>query len=774
MTQPKVVGQRQRWLVVLSEFDMTEIAHIAGEKNVVADGLSRYPDPNGPSYEHLIPEHGNMDVRFANLNVRFTHLRLLEQDLLLHALFTDDDMTELYLTSTVTASESEPRPSLLPTPIRLFHAPTPLQEKNPEPVCRYCQSSTCDTLLAEFARHAIEPGLPDGVVNDPMLEHGFQEASIVEAQTDITAFVAAYADCPDFQKVYDSIKGLQHQETHDTWPDYSINENGLLMHRDGDNLRVCVPSSQRNLILRVMHDLPLGMHQGTAKMYALMAARFYFPKMAERVRAYIETCEHCQRNKAYTRNTRGVPRPSEVPLRRFDVVALDIVSGFPTTKTGFDAIVVFTDRLTKRVYIEPCTKTASARDLALIFFRTVFRSQGMPRVLLSDNGPQFTSAFWTEFFSLLQTDIRLTSSYHPQSNGQTERFNRTLIEALRSFVNARHDNWDNFLVHFEFAYNSTVNASTGFSPFILQFAQAPRAPWDSVLEGGENDSNGPLSGGDLAFSLGFDTLKNLKQARASLQEAAQRQRVRNALLTRPHEYAVDDEVLLSTENIALRLPSRKLSPKFVGPFRIVELRGKNAVKIQPTGRFRALHEIVNVEYLRPYNTRSENVGPPPHHLSVKPVAVEPLGEWYQIAEILDHRGRAGPAQQCLVRWEGFDASHDSWVPRRDITPKALVAYEEFLRETEPRQMPQNGHISRKHLTSFIGEHGEHSVIENSDNRRTSKMSVPRGERKKADDRRNGDEYPKVSGTASQSASDTDAPAAAGGGRARKPPGFYRV
>jgi phospholipid-translocating ATPase len=223
-TQPEVVGQRQRWLVVLSEFDMSEIAHIAGEKNVVADGLSRYPDQNGPSYEHLIPEHGNMDVRFANLNVRFTHLRLLEQDLLLHALFADDDMTELYLTSTVTASESEPRPSLLPTPIRLFHAPTPLQEKNPEPVCRYCQSSTCDTLLAEFARHAIEPGLPDGVVNDPMLEHGFQEASIVEAQTDITAFVAAYADCPDFQKVYDCIEGLQHQETHDTWPDYSINE----------------------------------------------------------------------------------------------------------------------------------------------------------------------------------------------------------------------------------------------------------------------------------------------------------------------------------------------------------------------------------------------------------------------------------------------------------------------------------------------------------------------------------------------------------------------
>jgi transposase InsO family protein len=553
------------------------------------------------------------------------------------------------------------------------------------------------------------------------------------------------------------------------------------MHRDGDHLRVCVPSSQRNLILRVMHDLPLGMHQATAKMYGLMSSRFYFPKMAERVKAYVESCEHCQRNKAYTRNTRGVPHPSEPPLRRFDVVALDIVSGFPTTKNGFDAIVVFTDRLTKRVYIEPCNKSASARDLALIFFRTVFRNQGMPRILLSDNGPQFVSNFWKEFFSLLQTDIRLTSSYHPQSNGQTERFNRTLIEALRSFVNARHDNWDTFLVHFEFAYNSTVNASTGLSPFILQFAQAPRAPWDSVLEGGETDSIGALSGADLAFALGFETLQNLKRARASLQEAAQRQRVRNALVMRPHQYAVGDEVLLSTENIVLRLASRKLSPKFIGPFRIIELLGKNAVRIEPTGRFKALKDIVNVEYLRPYNIRTENVGPPPHHLSVKPVAVEPLGEWYQIAEILAHRGRPGQGQQCLVRWEGFDASHDSWVPRRDITPKALVAYEEFLRMEPPQVYREGGGCSamsremfQKRLESFIGENGKYSVIGSSGSNRTSKARGSRGEREETGARCDGAGAPVGPLATSVSASNNEHSVAAGGRRSRKPPGFYRV
>ena len=223
--------------------------------------------------------------------------------------------------------------------------------------------------------------------------------------------------------------------------------------------------------------------------------------------------------------------------------------------------------------------------------------------------------------------------------------------------------------------------------------------------------------------------------------------------------------------------------------RVVKVHIENAVKIQPTGRFKALHDIVNVEYLRPYNERSENVGPPPDHLSVKPVAVEPLGEWYRIAEILNHRGTAGPTQQCLVRWEGFDASHDSWVSRRDVTPKALIAYEEFLRSFDglKSSLPYNhaGHSKegytqtqrttfKKRLTSFIGENGIHSVLGNSDNRRTSKMSAPRGARGQTDARRNGVEDPKISTTASNSASDTDAPAATEGRRGRKPLGFYRV
>jgi hypothetical protein len=386
-------------------------------------------------------------------------------------------------------------------------------------------------------------------------------------------------------------------------------------------------------------------------------------------------------------------------------VALDIVSGFPASKSGKDAIVVFTDRLTKRAWIEPCTKTSSARDLALIFFRTVFRDQGMPRILLSDNGPQFTSDFWKAFYELLQTDIRLTSSYHPQSNGGSERFNRTLIEALRSYVNARHDDWDEYLVHIEFAYNSSVNPATGFSPFLLQFAQSPRAPWDAVLEGGNVSEAEFETGNDLALRLGFDIIQNLKSARDTLHAAAQQHRLRNALAHAPHAYSVGDLVLLSTEHVDLKQASRKFGPKFVGPFRVEALLGRNAVKLTLTGRFKCLNRNINVEYLRPYRERSENVGPPPAHLAVKPLAVDPRGEWYQIADILHHRGKPGPKQQCLVRWEGFDASHDSWIPRNAITDKALVAYETFLRE-----MADYRAAHKQSLESFVGPNQEFSVI----------------------------------------------------------------
>jgi len=428
--------------------------------------------------------------------------------------------------------------------------------------------------------------------------------------------------------------------------------------------------------------------------------------MATHIEAYVSSCEHCQRNKNYTANTRGIPTPMTTPLRRFDVVALDILTFGKQCKNGFDSVVVFTDRLSKRAYISPCYKTATAADLARIFFDTVFRNQGMPRVLLSDNGPQFHSDFWTEFFALLRTEVRLTSTYHPQSNGGSEKFNKTLLEALRSYVSARQDDWDTYLVYIEFAYNNSVNAATGFSPFVLQFAQSPRAPWD-LFNATEPDEM-HRGNSNLASSLGLDIITNITAARDALHKAAQDFRLRHAAVCKPHSYKVGDAVLLSTKNLKLKLPCRKLSPAFIGPFRIQQLRGSNAVILEFTGRWKHLHTVVNIEYLRPYSLRSDTVGPGPQSSSVKPISVEPDGSsWYQIAEILDHNGPSGPKCRCLVRWEGFDATHDSWILRKHVTLEAITAYEQILTD----MAADSGTTADKvKLATFIGKQGQFSAL----------------------------------------------------------------
>jgi transposase InsO family protein len=202
------------------------------------------------------------------------------------------------------------------------------------------------------------------------------------------------------------------------------------------------PTSLRGRLLEICHDSPLGGHTGARKLKYEMMPPFFWPQMSLHIDKNVASCENCQRNKSYNSSTRGIPQPHAIPSRRFDVVSVDLPSGFPTTKSGYDCIVAFTIvaftyRLTKRAYISTYHKGSSAKDLATMFMQTVFRHQGMPRVILSDNGPQFVSEFWKQLFLLLETSIRLTLLYHSQSNGGQEKFNKTLIEDLRTYVS--HD-----------------------------------------------------------------------------------------------------------------------------------------------------------------------------------------------------------------------------------------------------------------------------------------------------------------------------------------------
>jgi hypothetical protein len=148
-----------------------------------------------------------------------------------------------------------------------------------------------------------------------------------------------------------------------------------------------------------------------------------------------------------------------------------------------------------------------------------------------------------------------------------------------------------------------------------------------------------------------------------------------------------------------------------GPFKIEKLVGNNAVEIMPTGPYRALHKIVNVEYLRPYNRRPQAVGHPPSQDRTAPILIDPDGrEWFIVAEILSHRqiNRPGPNQKVRVRFEGFDSTYDEWLPRKDVTDAALIEYEKFLE----KNASDNGFEgdAQKAYTSFVGAHKTFSLL----------------------------------------------------------------
>ena len=155
---------------------------------------------------------------------------------------------------------------------------------------------------------------------------------------------------------------------------------------------------------------------------------------------------------------------------------MDFITSLPKTAAGHDGIFVVVDRLSKRVHLAPVSMTITAPQFALLFADVVFKHHGLPLTIVSDRDPRFTSEFWKSFTSLMGTRLNMSTAFHPQTDGQTERVNRQLEQVLRHVVNARHDNWDQHLSIVEFALNNHTSQSTGYTPFFLDTGRNPITP----------------------------------------------------------------------------------------------------------------------------------------------------------------------------------------------------------------------------------------------------------------------------------------------------------
>jgi IS30 family transposase len=163
--------------------------------------------------------------------------------------------------------------------------------------------------------------------------------------------------------------------------------------------------------------------------------------MSKDIAEYVRSCDRCQRNKPAPSKPIGLLQPQEVPSRNWGRVTMDFITDLPKTKAGHDAILVVVDKLSKAMTLIPTKSSVSAQQVAQLVLKEEHRLHGLPRKITSDRDFRFTGRFWQEFHRLLQTKIGAVASFHPQTDGQTERANRTLEEMLRHLVGYRQDDW---------------------------------------------------------------------------------------------------------------------------------------------------------------------------------------------------------------------------------------------------------------------------------------------------------------------------------------------
>jgi hypothetical protein len=242
---------------------------------------------------------------------------------------------------------------------------------------------------------------------------------------------------------------------------------------------------ERNLrrdIIDALHGPPHVGHPGRPKTVELVTRTWWWPGLHEDVKDFVAYCDSCQKVKASTQLPAGLLQPLEVPRRKWQSMSMDLITGLPRTRAGHDAIWVAVDRLSKCAHFAATTTNADAKDIAELLRTRVYVNHGSPLEIVSDRDPRFTAKFSQALFELTGCRSALSTAFHPQTDGQTERVNRILEDYLRHYVGPRQTDWDKHLPEAEFAYNNSWQASINTTPFRLTYGQDPIIPFQKILD----------------------------------------------------------------------------------------------------------------------------------------------------------------------------------------------------------------------------------------------------------------------------------------------------
>ena len=447
--------------------------------------------------------------------------------------------------------------------------------------------------------------------------------------------------------------------------------NGLIYI--GDRLLVPRVSDLRQTLFHLAHDA-LG-HFGNDKSYEALRSEFYWPNMrTDLEQSYIASCEQCQRNKSLTRKPAGPLHPLPVPDGRGDSVAIDFVGPLPKDH-GYNAIVTMTDRLGADIRIAPTRTDISAEQFAVLFFDVWYCENGLPLEIVSDRDKLFVSKFWRALTKLTGVKLKMSTAFHPQTDGASERTNKTVIQALRYHVDRSQKGWVRALPRVRFDIMNTVNASTGYSPFMLRMGRSPRLipPFEPSETTAITDKRLHAFLRQIELDE-FHAKDNLLLAKIS--QAIQSDK--NSSYD-PH-FNVGDFVMLNTlhrrRDYIKKGDNRvaKFMPRWDGKYKIVRAYPDTSTYTIELPNNPQACPTFHASELKLFRENDAELFPSREHPKPGPVVTaDGEEEWFIDSVIDEKRGRGRGAQmKYLVRWQGYGDDANSWLSRSDLEETAAL------------------------------------------------------------------------------------------------------